>query len=52
MTFTALSASQTRVQLEHRKIERHGPSLEAPADSVSGDEGWPLYLSSYAELRA
>jgi hypothetical protein len=52
VTFTALSASQTRVRLEHRNIDRHGPSWETLADALSGDDGWPLYLRRYAELLA
>jgi uncharacterized protein YndB with AHSA1/START domain len=50
--FTELGPSSTRVRLEHRHLERHGNGWEAERDSVSGDEGWPLYLSRYAEAVA
>ncbi|MGW9632048.1 SRPBCC family protein [Agromyces sp. NPDC055520] len=48
--FVAESASRTHVVLEHRGIERHGPSWIAVSDGVAGDEGWPLYLARYAAL--
>ena len=50
--FTELGPSSTLVRLEHRHLERHGDGWEAERDSVSGDEGWPLYLSRYAEAVA
>ena len=50
--FTELGPSSTRVRLKHRHLERHGDGWEAERDSVSGDEGWPLYLSRYAEVVA
>lgn len=40
----------TRVELEHRHIDRHGPDFRAITDGVDGDEGWPLYLSRYEAL--
>ena len=43
---------RTRVELEHRGLERHGPSWEAVARGVEGDEGWSLYLARYAALVA
>jgi uncharacterized protein YndB with AHSA1/START domain len=43
---------RTRVELEHRGLERHGPSWEAVARGVDGDAGWPLYLARYAALVA
>jgi uncharacterized protein YndB with AHSA1/START domain len=48
--FVAESATTTRVELEHRHIERHGPEWPAITDGVEGDEGWPLYLARYAAL--
>ena len=32
----------TRVELEHRHIDRHGPGWQATSDGIDGDEGWPL----------
>jgi uncharacterized protein YndB with AHSA1/START domain len=41
---------RTRVELEHRNIDRHGPGWEAVADGVGDEQGWPLYLARYAAL--
>jgi uncharacterized protein YndB with AHSA1/START domain len=48
--FIAESDSRTRVELEHRHLERHGPAWRSVADGIEGDAGWPLYLSRYVEL--
>jgi uncharacterized protein YndB with AHSA1/START domain len=48
--FVAESTKSTRVELEHRYLERHGPGWETVLDGVDADEGWPLYLARYAAL--
>jgi uncharacterized protein YndB with AHSA1/START domain len=48
--FVAESPDRTRVELEHRHLERHGGGWESVADGVDGDAGWPLYLSRYRAL--
>ena len=48
--FTAETPHRTRVELEHRNIDRHGPDWQSLSDGVAGDEGWPLYLERYAAL--
>jgi uncharacterized protein YndB with AHSA1/START domain len=48
--FHAETPQRTRVELEHRHLDRHGPRWEAVAEGVDGDEGWPLYLARYAAL--
>ncbi|RDH79535.1 ATPase [Mycolicibacterium moriokaense] len=48
--FVAESAGSTRVQLEHRHLDRHGDGWRAVADGVGGDAGWPLYLRRYGEV--
>jgi len=48
--FLPETAQRTRVELEHRYLERHGPEWEAVAEGVDGDEGWPLYLARYAAM--
>jgi len=50
--FTAETPNRTRVDLEHRNIDRHGPGWEAVSLGVSDDAGWPLYLDRYAALFA
>jgi uncharacterized protein YndB with AHSA1/START domain len=50
--FIAESARQTRVELEHRNLDRHGPGWEALRQGIAEDQGWPLYLDRYAELFA
>jgi uncharacterized protein YndB with AHSA1/START domain len=48
--FQVASPGQTRVELEHRHLDRHGPGWEGVRDGVDADQGWPLYLHRYAEL--
>ncbi len=48
--FYAESPDRTRVELEHRHLDRHGSGWEAIVMGVDGPEGWPLYLHRYAAL--
>jgi uncharacterized protein YndB with AHSA1/START domain len=48
--FTSESADRTRIDLEHRNIDRHGPGWESVAAGVGADDGWDLYLDRYAAL--
>lgn len=48
--FTAETPERTRVEIEHRHLERHGEGWEGVRDGVGADQGWPLYLSRYASL--
>lgn len=50
--FIAETPQRTRVELEHRNIDRHGPGWQAISEGVEGDAGWPLYLARYAALFA
>jgi len=50
--FTAESPERTRVELEHRNLDRHGDGWEAVRGGVDSEGGWPLYLQRYAELLA
>jgi uncharacterized protein YndB with AHSA1/START domain len=47
--FIAEAPDRTRVELEHRNLDRHGPGWESERDGVAGDQGWPLYLERFAE---
>jgi uncharacterized protein YndB with AHSA1/START domain len=48
--FVAESATRTRVELEHRHLDRHGPGWQSLSDGVEADDGWPLYLARFAAL--
>ncbi|MFC0032721.1 SRPBCC family protein [Micromonospora chaiyaphumensis] len=48
--FVAETPQRTRVELEHRHLDRHGPGWQSVRDGVGHDEGWPLYLDRYAAL--
>ena len=50
--FEPESDARTRVVLEHRHLDRHGPMWPALRDGVDGEAGWPLYLDRYAHLVA
>jgi uncharacterized protein YndB with AHSA1/START domain len=41
---------RTRVELEHRNLDRHGDGWEGVRDGVAGEEGWPLYLQRFADV--
>jgi hypothetical protein len=47
--FIAETPERTRVELEHRNLDRHGEGWEGLREGVAGDEGWPLYLERYTE---
>ena len=50
--FTAETDSRTRVEIEHRNLERHGEGWEGVRCGVNGDQGWPLYLRRFQDLFA
>jgi uncharacterized protein YndB with AHSA1/START domain len=50
LRFVPDGPARTRVELEHRHLDRHGPGWPAVREGVDGEQGWPLYLSRYAAL--
>ncbi|AEH88930.1 ATPase [Mesorhizobium sp. LNHC221B00] len=48
--FTAETENRTRVEIEHRKLERHGDGWESVRNGVGGEQGWPLYLQRFHGL--
>jgi len=50
--FTAEGPDRTRVELEHRHLDRHLDGWQAVREGVDSDGGWPLYLERYAAVVA
>jgi uncharacterized protein YndB with AHSA1/START domain len=48
--FTSEAPGRTRVDLEHRNLDRHGDGWDGVRDGVAADDGWPRYLQAYAAL--
>jgi uncharacterized protein YndB with AHSA1/START domain len=48
--FVSETPERTRVELEHRNLDRHGAGWEGAREGVAADQGWPLYLQRYAGL--
>jgi uncharacterized protein YndB with AHSA1/START domain len=47
--FVPETPERTRVELEHRNLDRHGDGWEGVRAGVESAGGWPLYLRRYAE---
>jgi uncharacterized protein YndB with AHSA1/START domain len=52
VSFVSETPERTRVELEHRNLERHGEGWEGTREGVGGNDGWPLYLQRFAEVVA
>jgi uncharacterized protein YndB with AHSA1/START domain len=47
--FTAEDANRTRVDLEHRHLDRHGDGWESMRTAVGSPNGWNKGLTAFAE---
>jgi uncharacterized protein YndB with AHSA1/START domain len=47
--FVAEGPDRTRVELEHRNLDRHGEGWEGMRGAVGSPEGWPAGLRAFAE---
>lgn len=50
--FVAEGPARTRVELEHRHLDRHGPGWEAMRDAVGSPDGWRVGLERFADRLA
>jgi uncharacterized protein YndB with AHSA1/START domain len=48
--FIPEAPDRTRVELEHRNLDRHGAGWESMRQGVESENGWPLYLWRFASL--
>lgn len=48
--FVAETPGRTRVELEHRHLDRHAEGWELAREGVAGEGGWPLYLERFGAL--
>ena len=50
--FTAESDDRTRVDVEHRHIDRHGEGWEGLREQLAAEGGWPYAIQSFAQQLA
>jgi uncharacterized protein YndB with AHSA1/START domain len=50
ITFTALEGGLTRVDLEHRNLERYGDQAAAVRDALGSERGWLGILKSFVSV--
>src|SRR5262249_1292629 len=46
--FVAVGAERTRIELEHRHLDRHGDGWEQMRDAVGSPDGWRVGLERFA----
>jgi uncharacterized protein YndB with AHSA1/START domain len=49
VTFTPLAGDATRVDLEHRNLERFGDQIETVRTRIDSEGGWSTILKMYAQ---
>jgi uncharacterized protein YndB with AHSA1/START domain len=47
LEFVAEGQEKTRVEFEHRHLERHGEGWQAMREKVGAEGGWPVILAEY-----
>jgi hypothetical protein len=47
--FVAEGPQRTRVELEHRNLDRHGDGWEGMRDAVGSPDGWAVGLRDFAD---
>jgi hypothetical protein len=52
VTFVADGPNRTRLELEHRKLGRHGDGWESMREGVGSDDGWQKGLDALARVVA
>ena len=52
VTFAPEGDGRTRVELEHRHIERHGEGWEGMHTAVGSPDGWAVSLARFADYAA
>jgi uncharacterized protein YndB with AHSA1/START domain len=50
--FISETPERTRIELEHRNLDRHGDGWDAVRAAVDSEGGWPTYLQRFAALLA
>jgi uncharacterized protein YndB with AHSA1/START domain len=50
--FISETPERTRVELDHRELDRHGDGWEAVREGVDNEGGWPTYLRRFADVVA
>ena len=48
--FVEEAPGRTRVELEHRNLDRHGPGWQAMRNGIAADDGWGLYLKNFVTV--
>ena len=52
VTFVADGPNRTRVELEHRNLDRHGDGWESHRDAVGSADRWQVGLDAFAKAAA